>query len=174
MKAICDRCRGVFLKNHGIVWIAGSLIVFFLTGSAFPQGSAPVNPSKKDKCPVCGMFVYKYPDWVGEVIYKDGAVAYFDGAKDLFKYYFNLKKYNPGKTRKDISAIYVTEYYDVKLMDAHKAHFVTGSDVYGPMGRELIPFFTKEDARAFKKDHKGKRILVFEQVTPAVIGKLDD
>jgi nitrous oxide reductase accessory protein NosL len=42
------------------------------------------------------------------------------------------------------------------------------------MGRELIPFFTQEDARAFKKDHKGKRILVFEQVTPAVIGKLDD
>ena len=174
MKAGWDRRRRVFFKNHRIALIAGILIVFFLTGSAFPQGPAPVKPSKKDKCPVCGMFVYKYPDWVGEVIYKDGAVAYFDGAKDLFKYYFNLKKYNPGKTRKDISAIYVTEYYDVKLMDAHKAHFVTGSDVYGPMGRELIPFFTQEDARAFKKDHKGKRILVFEQVTPAVIGKLDD
>ena len=49
-----------------------------------------------------------------------------------------------------------------------------GSDVYGPMGHELIPFFTKEDAAEFKKDHKGTRILVFEQITPAVIRKLDD
>ena len=49
----------------------------------------PVQPSKKDKCPVCGMFVYKYPDWVGEIIFKDGSIAFFDGAKDLFKFYFN-------------------------------------------------------------------------------------
>jgi nitrous oxide reductase accessory protein NosL len=59
-------------------------------------------------------------------------------------------------------------------LDARKAFFVIGSDVYGPMGRELIPFFTKEDALVFKKDHNGTRILVFEQVTPAVIRKLDD
>ena len=161
-------------RMRGTFWVAGVVIWFFWVGSALALDPAPVKPSKKDKCPVCGMFVYKYPDWVGEIIFKDGTTAFFDGAKDLFKYYFDLKKYNHGKTQKDIAAIYVTEYYDVKLMDAHKAFFVMGSDVYGPMGRELIPFYTKQDAGEFKKDHKGKRILVFKQITPAVIKKLDD
>jgi nitrous oxide reductase accessory protein NosL len=133
----------------------------------------PLQPSKKDKCPVCGMFVYKYPDWVGQIVFKDGSIAFFDGAKDLFKYYYNLKKYNPEKTTKDIAAIYVTEYYDMKTIDAGSAFFVVGSDVYGPMGKELIPFVSKADAEAFKKDHKGKRILRFEDIKPGVIKKLD-
>ena len=158
----------------GIAWVAGILICLLSAGSALALDPAPVTPPKKAKCPVCGMFVYKYPDWVGEVFFQDGSVAFFDGAKDLFKYYFNLKKYNPNKTQKDIAVIYVTEYYDLKLMDARKAFFVIGSDVYGPMGRELIPFLTKEDAEEFKRDHKGTRILVFQEITPAVIRKLDD
>jgi copper chaperone NosL len=158
----------------GIAWVAGILICLLSAVSALALDPAPVTPSKKVKCPVCGMFVYKYPDWVGEVIFQDGSMAFFDGAKDLFKYYFNLKKYDPRKTQKDIAAIYVTEYYDLKLMDARKAFFVMGSDVYGPMGRELIPFLSKEDAEAFKRDHKGTRILVFQEITHSVIRKLDD
>ena len=161
-------------KISGIAWVAGILICLFSAGLVLALDPAPMKPSKKDKCPVCGMFVYKYPDWVGEVVFQDGSVAFFDGAKDLFKYYFKLKKFNPGKTQKNIAAIYVTEYYDLKLMDARKASFVIGSDVYGPMGRELIPFFTTEDAEEFKSDHKGTRILTFLEVTPAVIRKSDD
>ena len=126
-----------------------------------------------DKCPVCGMFVYKYPDWTAEIIFEDGAVFFFDGAKDFFKFYFNLKKYHPQKTHTDISAIYVTEYYDVKLINAQDAFYVIGSDIYGPMGRELIPFESETDAREFMKDHKGKRVLKFKNVKPSVINKLD-
>jgi copper chaperone NosL len=133
----------------------------------------PAQPSKKDKCPVCGMFVYKYPDWVGQIIFDNGPPVFFDGAKDLFKYYFNLKKYNPAITPKNITAIFVTEYYDMKLIDGKKAFFVTGSDVYGPMGHELIPFASKADAELFKKDHKGRRILKFESVKATMIKKLD-
>jgi len=173
MKAgIGQNKRGIRKRILGIFWAVGVFI--FLAGSVQALEPAPVKPPKKAKCPVCGMFVYKYPDWVGEVIFKDGSVAFFDGAKDLFKYFFNLKKYNPGKSQEDIAVIYVTEYYDLKLMDVQKAFFVIGSDVYGPMGRELIPFFTREDAEAFKKDHSGKQIVVFKQITPAVIRKLDD
>jgi nitrous oxide reductase accessory protein NosL len=119
------------------------------------------------------MFVYKYPDWVGQVIFKDGSADFFDGAKDLFKYYFDLKKYNPKKSKTDIQAIYVSEYYKMEPLDAKEAYFVIGSDVYGPMGRELIPLATEADAEAFRKDHKGKRILRFQEVTPKVMEKLD-
>jgi len=26
--------------------------------------------TEKEKCPVCGMFVYKYPTWTGEITFK--------------------------------------------------------------------------------------------------------
>ncbi len=133
----------------------------------------PLQPSKKDKCPVCGMFVYKYPDWVAQIVFKDGSAAFFDGPKDLFKYYYNLKKYNPEKTARDIAVIYVTEYYDMKIIDAKTAFFVSGSDVYGPMGKELVPFVSYSDAEAFKNDHGGKQILRFKEIKPGIIKKLD-
>ena len=156
-----------------LIWIAAMGAVLLIIGTGLAETKGPVKPSKKDKCPVCGMFVYKYPDWLAEIIFKDGTVDFFDGAKDLFKYYFNLSKYRPGKNRKDIAAIYVNEYYDMKLIDARKVFFIMGSDVYGPMGHELIPLATGEDARTFMRDHKGKRILRFEEITPKVIDKLD-
>lgn len=149
----------------------GAVLLAIATGLA--RASDPVKPTTKDKCPVCGMFVYKYPDWLAEIIFKDGTVVFFDGAKDMMKYYFNLKKYSPGKSIRDIAAIYVNEYYEMKLIDARKAFFVTGSDVYGPMGHELLPLNTKEDASAFMIDHRGKKVLRFEEITPAVILKLD-
>jgi len=147
-----------------------SLIISSLVASA---ETTPAKPSKKDKCPVCGMFVYKYPDWVAQIILTDGSVLFFDGAKDLFKFYFDIKKYTPEKSQKDIAAIYVTEYYDMKLINGKEAFFVIGSDVYGPMGHELIPFASKADAELFKKDHGGTRILEFKGIKPAVIKKLD-
>jgi nitrous oxide reductase accessory protein NosL len=156
-----------------LIWIAALGVVLLIVAAGSAQTKSPVAPSKKDKCPVCGMFVYKYPDWLAEIVFKDESVDFFDGAKDLFKYYFNLSKYRPGKIKRDIAAIYVTEYYDMKWIDARKAFFIIGSDVYGPMGHELIPFATEADARTFMKDHRGKQILRFEEVTPQVIEKLD-
>ena len=152
------------------------LIVFLLIGPlniAMADATPPLKPSKADRCPVCGMFVYKYPDWTAEIVLDDGSVYFFDGAKDFFKFYFNLKSYRPHKTHADVTAVYVTEYYDVELIDAGKAFFVIGSDTYGPMGRELIPFRSEADARGFMKDHKGQRVLKFKNVKSSVIDKLD-
>ena len=154
------------------VLIATFLILLAVSFNIAAQQN-PVKPSPKDKCPVCGMFVAKSPDWVGEIIFRDGSVAFFDGAKDLFKYYLNLKKYNPNLTTADVGAIYVTEYYNLKMIDGYTALFVIGSDVYGPMGRELIPFETLDDARSFMKDHKGERILRFKNVRARLLKKLD-
>lgn len=140
----------------------------------FMQFSAPVpwaaekksfEVRQSDKCPVCGMFVAKYKSWIAEIIFTDGTYAAFDGPKDMFRYYLDLKKYNPSKTAADISNIYVTEYYSTEKADAHKVFFVQGSDVYGPMGHELVPIATETKAKEFLKDHKGKIILKFSEVT---------
>lgn len=161
------------LKSEIRRFVAALFVLLFLAVTATAAEKGPVKPSAEEKCPVCGMFVAKYPDWVGEIIFNDGSVAFSDGAKDLFKYYFNLKKYNPKKTTADIDAIYVTEYYNLKLINAYNALYVIGSDVYGPMGRELIPFETREDAEVFMKDHKGERILKFKEISLKKVMRLD-
>jgi len=125
----------------------------------------PVKIKKEDRCAVCGMFVAKYKTWIAQIIFSDSSYAAFDGPKDMFKYYLNLNKYRPSKKLSDVSAVYVTEYYSASLMDAKKMFYVAGSDVYGPMGNELIPAASEEKAREFMRDHKGKEIRKFHEVT---------
>lgn len=156
--------------NH----LAVALVVLGLVfGSPHAAGTASESPSAKDRCPVCGMFVAKYPDWLASITFNDGATVYFDGPKDMFKFYFNMARYAPGKTMKDIASIRVTHYYDVRPVDARSAWYVMGSNVYGPMGRELIPFESEDEARDFAKDHGGDRILRFSDINPALIASLD-
>lgn len=131
------------------------------------------DPSDEDTCPVCGMFVAKYPEWISTVLYKDGHAHQFDGAKDLFKYLADLNRWAPGHKKADIRAIGVTEYYGLARIDAHKAWYVIGSDVLGPMGHELIPLATEADAKEFLQDHAGKRILRFDGITTNLPNKLD-
>lgn len=132
------------------------------------------KPGIKDTCPVCGMFVAKYPEWVGTVLYKEGHAHHFDGAKDLFKYLHDLAKWAPGHQQENIVSIGVTEYYGLKLIDARNAYYVVGSDVLGPMGHELIPLETIDDAKEFLADHGGVRILRFDQVDAELPGQLDN
>ena len=151
-----------------------TLLVLALTLTTVYGGERkPVKPSQKDKCPVCGMFVAKYSDFLAGVIFKDGSTFFFDGTKDMFKYYFNLKKYNPSKKQEDIDSIYVTDYYNLNLIDGFKAYYVLGSDVYGPMGRELISFEREGDPNGFMIDHRGKSILRFKEITLETIKGLD-
>jgi copper chaperone NosL len=131
-------------------------------------------PKADDTCPVCGMFVAKYPEWIATVLYRDGHAHQFDGAKDMFKYLFDLGKWAPGHKAENIQTIAVTEYYGLLRIDARKAYYVIGSDVLGPMGHELVPLQTKEDAEEFLRDHAGKRILTFDQVSAELPVKLDN
>jgi copper chaperone NosL len=119
------------------------------------------------------MFVYKYPDFVAQIVFKDGSVAFFDGAKDMFKYYFDMQKFDPKRKKTDIDLVYVTDYYSLASVDGTKAFYVVGSDVYGPMGKELVPFEKDSEAKGFLKDHKGKSLLKFQDVTPSIAKGLD-
>jgi len=132
-----------------------------------------IKPGPKDKCPVCGMFVAKHPDFISGIVFKDNAYVVFDGAKDMFKYYFNIAKYSPSKRLADMESLFVTDYYSLRQIDAYKAYYVTGSDVYGPMGRELIPFEQMKDAEEFRTDHKGKKVLRFSEITRHVLKELE-
>lgn len=148
------------------------LLVLLTSLPAGAAGQIP-SPGGKDKCPVCGMFVAKYPDWTAAVRFRDATVLYFDGCKDLFTCYLNAGKYIPAKSRDAISEIQVKDYYGLKQIDGRKAFYVIGSNVYGPMGKELVPFEKASDADGFMHDHKGKRVLRFNQITPDVLKTLE-
>ncbi|MDP2823119.1 MAG: nitrous oxide reductase accessory protein NosL [Sulfuritalea sp.] len=142
---------------------------------ALAQGAAKApRPGPKDLCPVGGMLVSKFPNWVSTIVYRDGDAHHFDGAKDMFKFWHEPAKYVAGHKREDMAAIWVTDFYGLQLLDARKAVYVIGSDVLGPMGHEFVPLATADDAADFLKDHKGKRIVTFEQVTRDLPLKLDD
>lgn len=168
--------KGAYLDGDScmtrfIAFVAAVVLLNAVPGSA-AEPAAP-KPSDKDKCPVCGMFVAKYPDWVAAVAFKDNTLRYFDGPKDLFKFLLDLKQYAPGKGQSDIDSISVTDYYAVRQTNGRTAFYVLGSDVHGPMGKELIPFAVEADAREFLKDHRGRKILRFNEITRVVIKELD-
>jgi nitrous oxide reductase accessory protein NosL len=125
-----------------------------------------IHVSHDEKCPVCGMFLYKYPKWVSMIIYKEGKKLYFDGMKDLMKYYFEHPK--------DIKEMLTQSYYTQESVAVKDAYFVLGSDVYGPMGNELVAFKDKKRAQNFMLDHRGKKIVKFSEITADMVYKLDE
>ena len=154
--------------------IVTALLLVFWTAFAAAEGESAPKPGDMDLCPVCGMLVSKYPNWTATALYRDGHAHYFDGDKDLFKYLQQMPKYAPGHRKEDLAGLQVTEFYGLTRIDAHSAFYVIGSDVLGPMGHELVPLETRADAEEFLKDHKGKRILIFEQVTADIIEAIDN
>ncbi|UCV26887.1 nitrous oxide reductase accessory protein NosL [Ferribacterium limneticum] len=156
------------MKRRALLGLGLALCASLAFAQAVPK------PGAKDLCPVCGMLVSKYPNWVAVVTWKDGHAHFFDGAKDMFKFLNDLNKYAPNHRKEDLTGIYVTDFYNLERIDARKALFVVGSDVLGPMGHEFVPLASKLDADDFMKDHKGKKILPFERITTSMANGLDN
>jgi len=138
------------------------------------QNKNVVVVHEDEKCPVCGMFVVKYPKWAAKLYFGEKSYS-FDGVKDLMKFYFNPLKWGkyPNRSKEKVTKFEVTDYYTQNAIDGFKAFYVIRSDVYGPMGNELIPFLKESDAKAFVKDHNGKRILKFEEIKETLPYELD-
>ena len=155
-------------------WLVTLKLLFFVFSvqgsiAAGPKAGEGVN--KESRCPVCGMFVAKYPQWLTQVNMSDGSAEVFDGVKDMMAYYFSPQQFGAAK---GITAgdVYVRAYYSQEWIDAQKAIFVLGSDVYGPMGHELIPFTSQAGAESFFKDHHGSKIFSFSEITPELVEAL--
>ena len=122
------------------------------------------------KCLVCGMFVHKYPKWSALMVI-DGKKYYFDGVKDMMKYYIFDADFP--YSRDTIEKLEVSDFYTLNAVSAKEAYYVIGSDVFGPMGDELIPFESKDGAKNFMKDHKGEKIVRFDEITDKMVMGLD-
>lgn len=155
-------------------WVAVSIaLAGVLAATALASDRGPIEPSATDTCPVCGMFTARFPDFLAQIVFEDGSHLTFDGPKDLFKFTLQPERFGSEKTSAERARIYVTEYYSLAPIDARAAFFVAGSDVRGPMGAELIPFATRDDADAFRADHRGTGVLRFDEVTGDALRELD-
>lgn len=150
------------------------LLLLFLTGPAntlLAVDSLP-QPTKTDRCPVCGMFVLPYPNWIATMEFRDGSHVFFDGPKDMFRYYLNLGSTHAPQKPEDLAGIFVTDYYSTQPIPAREAFFVMGSDILGPMGNELVPHASRGHAETFSKDHGGGQVLTFDEVSQQLLNQL--
>ncbi|WP_413207298.1 nitrous oxide reductase accessory protein NosL [Rhodospirillum sp. A1_3_36] len=143
------------------------------TADAVSAADLPL-PGPMETCPVCGMLVAKYPDWIATVAFADGTAAHFDGVKDMVKYLQDMPRYAPKRSPEQVVGLAVTDYYDLARIDPRTALFVVGSDVLGPMGHEPVPLANDADGQTFLADHAGKALLPFDALTLPMMVKLDD
>lgn len=160
------RARVLFSRLLGLT-VCFLLLMPCLAPAAQPQ------PGPRDKCPVCGMFVAKYPEWTASLTFRDGKSEFFDGVKDMMRFYQGLTRYAPRRNQSEIREMRVKDYYSLASVDARSAWYVIGSDVLGPMGKEAVPFAKEADARSFLVDHRGTRVLRFTDLTPTLIKGLE-
>ena len=138
--------------------------VYLFNPQLASEKSSMLEVPEDAKCPVCGMFVSKFPKWAAQITTKDGHSHYFDGVKDMMKFYFEPSKYGHEHSKDEIKDVKVTDYYTLEVTNAKEAYFVIGSNVYGPMGEELIPFKNESQAKKFMEDHFGKKVLKFDEI----------
>jgi nitrous oxide reductase accessory protein NosL len=73
------------------------------------------------------------------------------------------------KSEDDFKDIIVTDYQTMKLVDAKKAFYIYGSRVTSIAGDDLVAIENENDAKEFAKNHNGKRVLRFDQVSDALV-----
>lgn len=147
-------------KVKGFAPLVALLLLLGPVGLACAAG--PVSPPPEERCGTCGMYVTPHADkWLAQIQFKDGTTVFFDGPKDLFVFYFDLARHKPGARVEDVAAIYVTEYYSRKQMKIGEVFLVSGSDVHGPMGQELVPVAGRDQVDSFRREHGGQKILQF-------------
>jgi nitrous oxide reductase accessory protein NosL len=150
-------------------FLHGLLGLLFSIATVAPGLAAPPDKvGSGERCVVCGMFVAKYPNWVTQLQDKTGKGRFFDGVKDLMAFYFAPASF--GADRGLAAAeIWVKDYYTLEWLDGRQAFYVVGSDIYGPMGEEFIPFTDRAAAENFLKDHHGSKVLAFDEITGEMV-----
>jgi len=121
--------------------------------------------AERDRCVQCGMLVTESPRWNAGITGADGAARVFDTPQCLLRW----ARSPAGRGAKDP---WVRDYYGQRRIDAEGAFFVQGSDVLGPMGHDLVPLATREEADRFGAEHHGRRILRFREIDRSVLRHL--
>ncbi|ARQ97930.1 nitrous oxide reductase accessory protein NosL [Campylobacter lanienae] len=120
-------------------------------------------------CPIKFIDVFKYPDWIAAIEYKNGKKVLFSSAKQMFYYLYTSKP----KEVVPIKKLYVTDYKTKELIEATDAFYIFGSRIVSYSGDDLIPFASYEDAKEFTTQTSASRIFEFSKINKKLIDYLN-
>lgn len=124
------------------------------------------------RCPVCGMYPARSPDWAAQVIFKNGDAQFFDSPLSLFMYLNDVARYSPGRRADEILAQYVTDVSSKSWTEARSAFYVHGSTAKGPMRAGNLPAFSSQKAALQFATQRGGAVLAYPDVDAGLITQL--
>jgi len=169
------------MKKTAIIFLILSSLIWANSDQNKTWDTKPIekvyslNYDKNTTCLVRHFKVYKEPKWVAKIEVRNGKTVFFSSPKSMFEFYHRPGKwFDIGvKSERDFSKIVVTNYKNLKPIDAEKAFYVYGSRVISPAGDDLVAFDSKESAEQFSKKYAGKRIMKFDEISDALIRLLN-
>jgi len=130
------------------------------------------------RCPVCGMFPARTPEWAAQVIFDDGATQFFDSPVSMLIYLMDVGRFARGRRDTEVAARLVRDSRGSRAqpgdwIDAMRAVFVMGSNALGPMRTGNLPAFANQAAARDFARRRGGQCVEFTQIPPALIRQLD-
>lgn len=116
-----------------------------------------------ERCSFCGMTIDPASAWLTELVMIDATKTTYDTPRCAMTAWRTR-----GVAAKSVR---VQEFYERGWRDGNEVDFVTGSDVDGPMGPDLVPVSPTKSAK-FMVDHAGGRALKLEAITPTLLQAL--
>lgn len=123
------------------------------------EGSAQA-PSR---CDNCGMRIDPQSGWRAGGQSETGETVAFDTPKCMFRYYHQ---------HGGVGRPWAIEYYSQEQRPARDLFYVLGTDLEGPMGRDLVPVAGHDAAQRLMRDHHGERVLAFDEVSSEIVESL--
>lgn len=139
--------------------------------SGLPLEAARPVPSGV-RCPVCGMYPERSPDWAAQIIFANGDAQFFDSPLSLFMYLNDVARYSPGRSADEIVAHYVTDVSGKSWTDARSAFYVHGSSAKGPMRAGNLPAFASKKAALQFAEQRGGTVLGYADVDAGLVSQL--
>ncbi|MDQ1315032.1 MAG: copper chaperone NosL [Pseudomonadota bacterium] len=124
------------------------------------------------RCPVCGMYPARFPNWAAQTVFKDGAAHFFDSPVDLFAFQQRLSK-DKRYSLNDVAISFVSDFETGHKIEAQHAFYVHGSSAVGPMRDADLPAFASREAADTLARSRGGKVLAFADITPELIQSLN-
>ena len=133
-----------------------------------PLGSPRAVPADA-RCPVCGMYPARAPEWAAQVIFSNGDAQFFDSPLSLFTYLHDVSRYTAGHSADQIIASYVSDADSGGWLPALSAVYVRGSSAKGPMRTGNLPAFANVAAAQRFANTRGGVLFRAAEITPAML-----
>ena len=152
------------------VCIVAPAIAFDPSSELRPEQPRPIPADAR--CPVCGMYPSRSPQWAAQVLYRDGHVHFVDSPIDLFQLMRDVPRHRAGHTTADILSTWVTDAPSGQWIATEKAWYVHGSDALGPMRMGDLPAFASRSAALAFARQRGGQLIEHGAITQTLIKSL--